>query len=109
VSYDISIDAEPCEECGHVISVEVSNATYNYAPAVHEAVGFSYSALNGVMAIVALPALEKCEAEFKAHPDRYERLIRGEGTWGTMPTLAEFHHRLVEACRAMPHGKIHVG
>jgi hypothetical protein len=109
MSYDIEVRSAPCKECGTVKdSIDVGNATWNYAPALYKVMGFSYSALDGVQAAIALPALEKGEAEMRAHPCTYEPLIKGDGTWGTMKSLLEFHRKLVEACREMPDGKISV-
>jgi hypothetical protein len=109
VSWDISVDADPCKTCGQKRGIDVGNMTYNVGPAYHAAMGFSLSDLRGVKAAVAIKALEAGEAELRANLDRYRPLVRGEGTWGTIEQAVEYLHRLLDACRAMPDGTVSVG
>lgn len=108
MSWDISVDADPCKECGQARGVDVGNMTWNVAPVYDEAMGFSLGALNGVQAAVALPALDAGYAKIKAAPEAYRHLVRGGGDWGTVEGALEYLHRLADACRAMPDGKVRV-
>lgn len=108
MSWDISVEAENCKECGQTRCIEVGNYTWNVGPVYHAVMGFSLSDLDGVKAAVAISALEAAHEKIKHSGESYTPLVKGGGEWGTVDGALQYLGRLLEACRAMPTGRIRV-
>ena len=114
MSYDISIENEPCHACGHVKNFEWDGLTWNLRPMMVEAFGGEgIRGFDGMKASDVAPILERGLADMKARPDHY-RTFNSPNGWGTfdgdreedsIPFLVE---RFLEACKQMPNGIVRV-
>lgn len=89
-------------------AIEVGNMTWNVSPVYYEAMGWSLSSLNGVLAAIPIRALEAGLLEIQSRPEYYSNFVRGRGDWGNIAYAIDYLHRLLHACRAMPTGMISV-
>lgn len=104
MSYDVYLEPPP----GTGQSVDVGNSTSNHVPAWRVALGFPLAELEGRIAGDCAPALWSAAQLIRKSPDRFDELVRGDGSWGTWETAAEFLERFARACDKYPKALVEI-
>lgn len=94
MSFDVDLKAPD----GGGQTVEVGNTTYNHSLAWEEALGHPFRELNGRRAGDAAAPLAEAANKIANDPAKYEPLIAGGGSWGTVKTAEEFLRKMSTLC-----------
>lgn len=84
------------------IGDEDFNFTYNYSPMLYGAGMPRWQIMKDAPAIMVGWMFERVAEELRSNRERYEQLIKGEGTWGTWDDCLEKLDRLVIVCQENP-------
>lgn len=102
MSWDISLRIDTGGEDPAEVA-EVGNMTYNVGPMYSQALGRSFSSLNGVTAADAIPILSEAISEM-THESTYMKyeVLNPKNGWGDRGRAVLMLERLLEACRKHP-------
>lgn len=103
MSYDVYLKSPPV-----LNAVDVGNSTSNHAPAWTKALGFPLENLDGARAGDCSEALWTAAQTIRRNPERYDELVRGDGSWGTWDSAAEFLETFARACDRHPNTTVDI-